>query len=157
MRALRSRLGAAADRRIAAIDEASASGVRSEAAAFWRSVRGAQLLLAGSFSRADSDALVDGVRRTLLPMLPPPPAGAPAASAGTGEAEPLVRSEVLAEWGPQSFGWDGGDYAARLASWRADLSSKSWPADNSFLNSSSFCSFSSFSSFGGFFTRQGLS
>ncbi|EOD26748.1 hypothetical protein EMIHUDRAFT_457314 [Emiliania huxleyi CCMP1516] len=54
---------------------ASASGVRSEAAAFWRSVRGAQLLLAGSFSRADSDALVDG-------------------------AEPLVRSEVLAEWGP---------------------------------------------------------
>ena len=73
--------------------------MRSEAAAFWRSVRGAQLLLAGSFSRADSDALVDGVRRTLLPMLPPPPAGAPAASAGTGEAEPLVRSEVLAEWG----------------------------------------------------------
>lgn len=36
---------------------------------------------------------------------------------------------LLGEWGPHSFGWDGAAYAARLASWRADLSSKSWPAD----------------------------
>ncbi|GJM20758.1 MAG: beta-galactosidase [Planctomycetota bacterium] len=47
---------------------------------------------------------------------------------------PPQLASLVAEWQGQPLGWDGADYAARLAAWRSDFRARGWPHDDATLD-----------------------